>query len=35
LFYKDELKIMAKRILEVAEKNTSKEVRVVADHFNN
>jgi hypothetical protein len=35
LFYKDELKIMDKRILEVAEKNTSKEVRSLADHFNN
>ncbi|MFV8347097.1 MULTISPECIES: hypothetical protein [Flavobacterium] len=35
LFYKDELKIMADRISEVAEKNTSKEVRSLADHFNN
>ena len=35
LFYKDELKIMDKRILEVAEKNTSKEVRALADHFSN
>jgi hypothetical protein len=35
LFYKDELKIMDKRILEVVEKNTSKEVRALADHFNN
>jgi len=35
LFYQDELKIMDKRILEVAEKNTSKEVRSLADHFNN
>jgi hypothetical protein len=35
LFYKDELKIMAGRISEVAEKNTSKEVRSLADHFNN
>lgn len=35
LFYKDELKIMANRISEVAEKNTSKEVRSLADHFNN
>ena len=35
LFYEDELKIMDKRILEVAEKNTSKEVRALADHFNN
>lgn len=34
-FYKDELKIMDSRILEVAEKNTSKEVRALADHFNN
>jgi hypothetical protein len=35
LFYKDELKIMDKRIFEVVEKNTSKEVRALADHFNN
>lgn len=35
LFYKDELKIMANRISEVAEKNTSNEVRSLADHFNN
>nr|WP_314895682.1 hypothetical protein [uncultured Flavobacterium sp.] len=35
LFYKDELKIMDNRILEVAKKNTSKEVRSLADHFNN
>ena len=35
LFYKDELKIMDKRILEVAEKNTSKEVRSLTDYFNN
>ncbi|MFE3871015.1 hypothetical protein ACFX5F_07240 [Flavobacterium sp. ZS1P70] len=35
LFYRDELKIMGKRISEVAEKNTSKEVRSLADHFNN
>jgi hypothetical protein len=35
LFYKDELSIMAKRISEVAEKNTSKEIRASADHFNN
>jgi hypothetical protein len=35
LFYKDELKIMEKRILEVAERNTSKEVRALADHFTN
>ena len=35
LFYKDELKIMADRISEVAEKNTSNEVRSLADHFNN
>ncbi|MFE3866524.1 hypothetical protein ACFX5E_00380 [Flavobacterium sp. LS2P90] len=35
LFYKDELKIMDKRILEVAEKNTSKEVGALADHFIN
>lgn len=35
LFYKDELKIMADRISEVAEKNTSNEVRALADHFSN
>jgi hypothetical protein len=35
LFYKDELKIMADRIMEVAEKNTSNEVRSLADHFQN
>ncbi|HEU4789345.1 MAG TPA: hypothetical protein VFS71_06650 [Flavobacterium sp.] len=35
LFYKDELKIMDNRILEVAKKNTSKEVQSLADHFNN
>jgi len=35
LFYKDELVIMSKRISEVAEKNTSKEVRSLTDHFNN
>ena len=35
LFYKDELSIMAKRISEVAEKNTSMEVRSLLDHFNN
>lgn len=35
LFYKDELKIMDNRILEVAKKNTSKEVQTLADHFNN
>ena len=35
LFYKDEVSIMAKRISEVAEKNTSKEVRALADYFNN
>ncbi|MDI1305602.1 MAG: hypothetical protein PSX42_12280 [bacterium] len=34
-FYKDELKIMDNRILEVAKKNTSSEVRALADHFNN
>ncbi|MFV5686687.1 hypothetical protein ACM55I_14725 [Flavobacterium sp. GB2R13] len=34
-FYKDELKIMDNRILEVAKKNTSNEVRSLADHFNN
>jgi cellulose biosynthesis protein BcsQ len=35
LFYKDELKIMGNRITEVAEKNTSKELRSLADHFHN
>jgi hypothetical protein len=35
LFYKDELSIMSKRISEVAEKNTSMEVRSLLDHFNN
>jgi hypothetical protein len=35
LFYKDELKIMDNRILEVAKKNTSKEVQSLVDHFNN
>jgi hypothetical protein len=35
LFYKDELKIMADRIMEVAEKNTSNEVRSLVDHFQN
>ena len=35
LFYNDELKIMDKRILDVAEQNTSREVRSLADHFIN
>ena len=35
MFYKDELKIMDNRILEVAQKNTSKEARSLADYFNN
>lgn len=35
LFYKDELSIMEKRINEVAEKNTSREVRAQCDHFHN
>ena len=35
LFYKDELKIMTDRIMEVGEKNTSNEVRSLADHFHN
>lgn len=35
LFYSDELKIMDNRILEVVKKNTSKQVRSLADHFNN
>lgn len=35
LFYKDELCIMEKRILDIAEKNTSKEVLSLVDHFNN
>lgn len=35
LFYKDELKIMDSRILEVAKKNTSKEAQSLVDYFNN
>lgn len=35
LFYKDELKIMDNRILEVAKKNTSKEEQSLIDHLNN
>ena len=35
LFYKDEVVIMSKRILKVTEKNTSKEVSSLTDHFNN
>jgi hypothetical protein len=35
LFYKDELKIMDNRILEVVKKNTSKEVQSLADYLNN
>lgn len=35
LFYNDELKIMDKRILDVAEQNTSSEVRSLVDHFIN
>ncbi|MCK8143034.1 hypothetical protein MW871_14145 [Flavobacterium sp. I-SCBP12n] len=35
LFYKDELVIMEKRITEIAEKNTSVEVRSLVDHFYN
>ena len=34
-FYKDEIKIMQKRIDEVASKNTSKEVAVKIEHFQN
>lgn len=35
LIYKDELNVMANRIMEVGEKNTSNEVRSLADHFHN
>lgn len=35
LFYKDELLIMQNRISEIAEKNTSKDVRSLVDHFHN
>lgn len=35
LFYKDELSIMDKRISEIAQKNTSKEVLAKVDYFNN
>ena len=35
LFYKDELSIMANRIKEIGEKNTSTEARSLCDHFNN
>ena len=34
-FYKDEIKIMQKRIEEIAAKNTSKEVLVKIEHFQN
>ena len=35
LFYKDELFIMENRISEIAEKNTSTEVRTIIDYFYN
>lgn len=35
LFYKEELLIMKSRLTEVAQKNTSSEVRALVDHFNN
>lgn len=35
LFYKDELFIMENRISEIAEKNTSRDVRSLVDHFHN
>lgn len=34
-FYKDEIKVMQKRIEEVISKNTSKEVAVKIEHFQN
>jgi preprotein translocase subunit SecA len=34
-FYRDEIKIMQKRIEEVASKNTSKDVLVQVEHFQN
>lgn len=34
-FYKDELKIMEKRLKEIVSKNTSKEVLAQAEHFQN
>lgn len=35
LFYKDELKVMLNRVAEVAEKNTSKDVMGLVEHFQN
>jgi hypothetical protein len=35
LFYEDELLIMKNRLSEVAQKNTSREVLALVDHFNN
>ncbi len=35
LFYKDELSIMANRISEIAQKNTSKEVLAMVERFQN
>lgn len=35
LFYKDELSIMAKRISEIAQKNTSKEVLALVERYQN
>lgn len=34
-FYKDEVKIMEKRLAEIVSKNTSKEILVQAEHFQN
>ncbi len=34
-FYKDEISIMQNRIAEIAEKNSSKEVRSFVEHFQN
>jgi hypothetical protein len=34
-FYKDDIKIMQKRIEEIANKNTSKEILVQVEHFQN
>ena len=34
-FYKDEIKIMQKRIEEIAARNTSKEVLIKVEHFQN
>lgn len=35
VFYKDELKIMQNRIAEIAQKNSSKEVLALVEHFQN